>query len=68
MDVPDGCLSTGADVSDGAGMNTHTSSSTGLGQCGVTEELSPRLSPIVWYLQLRFDKHTELTRVRSDAE
>lgn len=70
MDVPDGCLSTGADVRDGAGMHRHTSSSSskGLGPCGAMEKLSPRLSSIVWYLQLHFDKHIELTRVRSDAE
>lgn len=68
MDVPDGCLTTGADVRDGAGMHSHTSSSTGLGQCGVMKKLSPRLSSIVWYLQLHFDKHTEPTRVGSDAE
>lgn len=68
MDVPDSCLPTGADVRGGAGMHSHTSSSTGLGQCGVMEKLSPRLSSIAWHLQLHFDKHIELTRVGSDAE
>lgn len=66
--VPTGCLSAGAGARDGAGMHGPTGSGTGLGQCGVTEKQSPRWSPIVQYLQLRFDKHIQLTRVGSDVE
>lgn len=46
MGVPDGCLTTGADVRDGAGMHSHSgSSSTGLGWCGAMEKLSPGYHP-----------------------
>lgn len=68
LGVSDSCLSAGADMRDKAGMHGHTSSSTGLGQCGEMEKLSPRQSPATQYLQMQFDKHIQFTQAISDAE
>lgn len=68
LGVSDSCLSSGAGVRDRAGMHGPTGSSTDLGQCGEMEELSPRQSPAMQYLQLQFDKHIQLAQVGSDAE